>query len=268
MLGVLACVAVVRLTGTQRAWAGRGAPPGGAKPLSVSGLDAAWVGKSGEPLSHGSFLPRGMVATLISQREKLVLGFLLEFLHDTAEDAPLFLSGGYVRDLLLGAPPADLDISVCLRQCGREVTIGSLTAELPRYARRRPELGVTDVELKTALSDASRAKAVDTAKVRLTVGGTRLTVDMMPTIGEEVYDEGDRVPRRDQRGSPRQDALRRDLTIGAMLLHVSRGQQWVTLGEGGEAEAQAQGAVSSRAVRSQASFDRRSSDPYLTRGDG
>jgi hypothetical protein len=57
----------------------------------------------------------------------------------------------------------------------------------------RPALGVCDVELKTALSDASRAKAVDTAKLRMSVGGERLTVDVLPTIGLEVYDEGDRV---------------------------------------------------------------------------
>ena len=44
----------------------------------------------------------------------------------------------------------------------------------------------------------------------------------MPTIGEETYDESDRVPLRDVRGTPEQDALRRDLTIGAMLLHVTQ----------------------------------------------
>lgn len=50
----------------------------------------------------------------------------------------------------------------------------------------RPALGVCDVELKTALSDASRAKSVDTAKIRMSVGGQRLTVDVLPTIGLEV----------------------------------------------------------------------------------
>ena len=191
--------------------------------------DASTLPSSMATLRHGSFLPRAITATLISQREKLVLAFLLEFLHDEGLDAPLFLSGGYVRDLLLGQPPQDLDISIDLRACPPDVSIGSLTAALPLYADKRPELGVCDVELKTALSDASRAKAVDTAKIRLSVGGERLTVDVMPTIGLEVYDEGDRVPRRDVRGSPQQDALRRDLTVGSLLLHVTRGQAWVHL---------------------------------------
>ena len=44
----------------------------------------------------------------------------------------------------------------------------------------------------------------------------------MPTIGEEQYDDNDRIPLRDVRGTPEQDALRRDLTIGAMLLRISR----------------------------------------------
>ena len=49
-------------------------------------------------------------------------------------------------------------------------------------------------------------------------------VDLMPTIGEERYDEDDRVPYRDGRGSVEEDALRRDLTIGSMLLHVTRAE--------------------------------------------
>jgi tRNA nucleotidyltransferase/poly(A) polymerase len=46
-------------------------------------------------------------------------------------------------------------------------------------------------------------------------------VDLMPTIGEESYDDPDnRIPTRNQRGTPAQDALRRDLTIGAMFIKV------------------------------------------------
>ena len=35
-----------------------------------------------------------------------------------------------------------------------------------------------------------------------------------PTAGEESYGEDNRVPYRNQRGHPQEDALRRDLTIG------------------------------------------------------
>jgi len=41
-------------------------------------------------------------------------------------------------------------------------------------------------------------------QVRMSVGGERFTVDVLPTIGLEVYDDADRVPRRDSRGSPQQ----------------------------------------------------------------
>jgi len=64
---------------------------------SGSSVGTGLLQPSTETLQHGNFLPKAMTSTLISQREKLVLGFLLEFLHDQGFDAPLFLSGGYVR---------------------------------------------------------------------------------------------------------------------------------------------------------------------------
>lgn len=59
----------------------------------------------------------------------------------------------------------------------------------------------------------------------MSVEGERVEVDLMPTIGAEVYDEVNRVPVRDHRGTPREDALRRDLTIGAMFITVSLSRQ-------------------------------------------
>ena len=83
---------------------------------------------------------------------------------------------------------------------------------------------VHHVQIATILSDTSKDKNVDTAKAMMRVGGgggtaEKIEVDVMPTIGEEVYDETDRVPTRDVRGTPEQDALRRDLTIG--MLHAA-----------------------------------------------
>ena len=101
-----------------------------------AGLRGPLMIPSAAKLAHGCFLPRAMTAALVSPREKLVLGFLLEFIHAQGLDAPLLLSGGYVRDLLLGADPEDMDVSICLRGCSEGVTIASLTAELPRCAAR------------------------------------------------------------------------------------------------------------------------------------
>ena len=179
-------------------------------------------------ISHGSTLPAELVES-VPQSEKLVLNFVLAYLEDRALPAQLLVNGGYVRDLLLGKPPDDLDLSLCLRECDETVTIDSILNSLSAFAQERPELAVLGVDVTTILSDTSKDKNVDTAKAHLLVqagDGTaepeRIEVDFMPTIGEETYDERDRVPIRDVRGTPEQDALRRDLTIGAMFLEISR----------------------------------------------
>jgi hypothetical protein len=138
--------------------------------------------------------------------------------------AQLLVNGGYVRDLLLGKKPDDLDLSLCLRACAAEVTFDSVMKGIEAFVNRRPDLNVSSVNVTTILSDTSKDKNVDTAKAHLLVGSPpeRIEVDFMPTIGEEQYDEFDRVPLRDVRGTAEQDALRRDLTIGAMMLEISR----------------------------------------------
>ncbi len=53
-------------------------------------------------------------------------------------------------------------------------------------------------------------------------GSTLIEIDVMPTIGREDYDSIDRVPMRHERGTLQEDALRRDLTVGAMYIHVTK----------------------------------------------
>lgn len=142
--------------------------------------------------------------------------------HQQFHEIGVFVSGGYVRDLLLGRTSQDLDLSLCLRECAEAVTIETVVEGMPAFAKLRPELAVTSVELIGQLSKAAQGKSMDSAQVRLTVCDHAVTIDMLPTIGDETYDETDRIPHRDVRGTPEQDALRRDLTIGAMLLHVTR----------------------------------------------
>ena len=45
-----------------------------------------------------------------------------------------------MRDLLLGKTPDDLDVSLCLRECAGNVSIGSIMAALPSFAKKRPDL--------------------------------------------------------------------------------------------------------------------------------
>ena len=65
-------------------------------------------------LTHG-----GMLATKYMSRvpeaEMRVLRLMLDFIMDRGLPIDgLLINGGYVRDLLRGVPPDDLDLSVCL----------------------------------------------------------------------------------------------------------------------------------------------------------
>ena len=149
------------------------------------------------------------------------------------------MNGGYVRDLLLGKAPDDLDLSLCLRECAPDMTLVRIMDLMEPFARRRPDLDVSSVKVMNILSDTSKEKNIDTAKAHLGVGHpvVRIEVDFMPTIGEETYDDTDRVPTRDVRGTAEQDALRRDLTIGALLIEVTAAPDAEALGAHAAAEA-------------------------------
>ena len=81
---------------------------------------------------------------------------------------------------------------------------------------------IDGAEVVTSLSEAARDKGLDTAQMAITIGDESCLVDLMPTVGAETYDARDRIPVRDARGTVEADALRRDLTIGAMLLRIAR----------------------------------------------
>ena len=155
-------------------------------------------------IAHEASLPRLMSRRLISDRARLIFAFVLEYVGDAelGLDADVYASGGYVRDLLLGRISNDLDISLCLARCPPGVTIGTLAAGMPEFARRRPDLAVEMVSVVGALSDTAREKRMDAAQVCLTICGESVLVDLMPTSGAESYDAASRVPRREPRGTP------------------------------------------------------------------
>lgn len=175
-------------------------------------------------VEHEALLPEAYRSRIPAADEQ-ILNFLLAFLENEGfGHAPLFVNGGYIRDLLLGGDPEDLDLSICLRDFPDEVTVEGLLEHLPEFAEQHPELGIVRVELATILANEAKTKMLDAFKSFLiNDNGQRIEVDVMPTIGDETYEEGSRTPIRDHRGSPEQDALRRDLTVGAMLVQVERG---------------------------------------------
>jgi hypothetical protein len=165
----------------------------------------------------------------IPKREVRLLSLFLDFVE--ARPLPidgLFINGGYVRDLLLGKVPDDLDISICLQKCAVGVTVTLILEELESFIEKvgAETYGFESYKSVVMKSDTTKCKQLDTAKAVFHFGKDEpsVEVDVMPTIGEEIYEEdgGNRVPTRNERGSPQEDALRRDLTIGAMLLKVSR----------------------------------------------
>jgi len=176
-------------------------------------------------MRHGSFLP-APTARLVSGRFRHVLSFVLAYLQATPgyEGVGVMISGGYVRDILLGRKSDDLDLTLDLRSCAEGVTVDQIVEGMPDYADLSSGRlsAVESVEIVTAMSETSRSKAVDAAQVKLRIGGEDVLLDLMPTIAREVYDAHDRIPFREGRGTPRQDTLRRDLSIGAMLLEVVR----------------------------------------------
>eukprot|EP00930_Biecheleria_cincta_P074299 TRINITY_DN61501_c0_g1_i1.p1 TRINITY_DN61501_c0_g1~~TRINITY_DN61501_c0_g1_i1.p1 ORF type:complete len:694 (-),score=139.06 TRINITY_DN61501_c0_g1_i1:304-2385(-) len=175
-------------------------------------------------VGHGEKLPEEYVKK-IPKTDAEILNFFLCFLADQGlPDVAVFVNGGYVRDLLLGKEPDDLDLSLCLRDCAAEITVATLLHLMESYVEKHPEFGITTFKNATILSNESKDKQLDTFKAHFTnTEGIKTEVDVMPTIGEEKYEGDSRIPIRDQRGSPEEDALRRDLTIGALLMRVKRG---------------------------------------------
>ena len=172
-------------------------------------------------VAHGSLLPQEIVDA-IPQSDLCVLRFVQEFLaQEDLPEIPVLVVGGYVRDLLLDRVPDDLDLSFVLRALSAEYTVEGIFAGMHQFAETHPELGVVSVEFHSIKSDQTKNKMLDTAKAHFRlINGKIIEVDFMPTIGEEIYGESSRTPERNERGTPKEDAGRRDLTVGALMLEV------------------------------------------------
>mmetsp|Transcript_14551 Transcript_14551/g.16981 ORF Transcript_14551/g.16981 Transcript_14551/m.16981 type:complete len:675 (+) Transcript_14551:128-2152(+) len=180
-----------------------------------------------DELSHGSDLPNDYVSKIPFwdiKAVELLLAFIASEPKLSAVDG-LLINGGYVRDLLLRRTPDDLDISICLIGCDDDITVEWILNNLCHFAlSHQPLFGFDKVQVASIIGDVTKNKMLDTAKAVLYSSRNgnkhRLEIDLMPTIGEEVYEEANRIPTRNQRGTPEEDALRRDLTIGAMFIQV------------------------------------------------
>ncbi len=179
----------------------------------------------------------------IPEYEKIILFFLLYFIqyYNYPIDG-LLITGGYVRDLLLNKVPDDLDVSLCLLDCNRNITVEYILNQLQEFLPIFQTLNnnynyitIQEIKIVTVLSHESKEKKIDTSKAIFYLQEMkssnknsccrRIEVDFMPTIGEEIYNNKNRIPTRNHRGTPLDDALRRDLTIGALFIKVTLKKQ-------------------------------------------
>jgi tRNA nucleotidyltransferase/poly(A) polymerase len=140
------------------------------------------------------------LSSQIPEAEKRALSFILEYLR--WKDVPVdgvYINGGFVRDLLLGKSPDDLDISLCLIECEQGTTIQSLLQDIPSYiAHLTAEVVLEKYRVKGFKSlciqgDNAKNKNIDTAKAIFEMVGH----DADPTLlqsSKASLSEGGAVP--------------------------------------------------------------------------
>eukprot|EP00727_Mastigamoeba_balamuthi_P011784 m51a1_g7228 hypothetical protein (507) ;mRNA; r:24833-27447 len=134
--------------------------------------------------------------------EEALFGLLLDVARSTGFSLSLRAAGGWVRDKLLGRPSTDIDIA--LEDCSGAEFAGAVARRLgkdePAVIRANPE----------------QSKHLETATMRVPGG---MSVDFVNLRAEEYADRSSRIPTV-RRGTPLEDAQRRDLTINALFYNL------------------------------------------------
>lgn len=153
---------------------------------------------------------------------------LREFLLECAESFPgleIWVTGGWVRDRLLGIPSSDLDLSlshITGKEFGAFLEQFSARPEvMARYSRRAADLGSPDslfTKFHIMKKNAMMSKQLETAGGRL----FGLDVDMV-NLRKELYSGQSRNPDMEF-GTAEEDAFRRDATVNALFFHLQTQQ--------------------------------------------
>lgn len=151
---------------------------------------------------------------------------LREFLLEAAESFPgleIWVTGGWVRDHLLGIPSSDLDFSLnnlTGKQFGTFLESFSGRPEIQsKYSKRAEELGVPhycDLKFTIIERNATMSKQLETARGKL----FGLEIDLV-NLRKETYREDNRTPEMEF-GTAEEDACRRDATVNALFYHLKR----------------------------------------------
>ena len=151
---------------------------------------------------------------------------LRELLLECAEQFPdldIWITGGWVRDRLLGIPSSDLDFALS-NMTGRAFggSLQEFTARSDiesKYRQKAADLGIPDSESRFTRFHIME-KNVGAAKNLETAGGKLFGLDIdLANLRTEVYDGQSRNPQM-KFGTPEEDALRRDATVNSMFFHL------------------------------------------------
>lgn len=154
---------------------------------------------------------------VLSDVEKKICGFLNDYVafynqkHPTSEPLELRITGGWVRDKLLGYDSHDLDIAINL------MTGEQLAIQLGDYLRENYcKYKVAPNNVHKIDRNPEKSKHLETATTKL----FGMEVDFVNLRSEE-YTEQSRIPIV-KFGTPEEDALRRDATLNALFYNIKQ----------------------------------------------
>jgi tRNA nucleotidyltransferase/poly(A) polymerase len=150
-----------------------------------------------------------------TSHEQQVFGFLLEVQKAMGLPGSFRLAGGWVRDKLLGKESDDMDVAL------DGMTGANFEAAIAEYAKRYEETtgGPHPAVGKSYTVRANPDKSKHLETVAIEIYGQK--VDFV-NLRSETYGDT-RVPEM-RMGTPKDDALRRDLTINSLFYNVNTGQ--------------------------------------------
>ncbi|PRT55416.1 CCA tRNA nucleotidyltransferase, mitochondrial [Wickerhamiella sorbophila] len=140
----------------------------------------------------------------------ILLTFTKEYARQTGKQLTLRITGGWVRDKLLGRPSHDLDVAI------DQATGEEFATALQQWMAAQSDEKVASVH--TIARNPEKSKHLETATTKI----EGLDVDFV-NLRSEVYTVDSRIPKVEF-GTPEQDAFRRDATLNALFYNLDKDQ--------------------------------------------
>lgn len=175
--------------------------------------------KSFSPLFHRAITTTSMnigvkQSVSLNETEQKIRDILLEFCNhynksnQLEKSLELRITGGWVRDKLLGYESHDLDIAV--NQLSGEEFVGNLMAYLQEY---HPDFKMKNAH--TIKRNPEKSKHLETCTTKL----YGMDIDFV-NLRSEKYSDDSRIPIIEC-GTAEEDALRRDATLNALFYNLN-----------------------------------------------